>query len=234
MNELFFAQVEGDRAALTDNEYHHAVRVTRHQLGDELWITDFKGKIWSASLIDINPQAAELKINAVVKEEICQEKVSIAISPTQTSERTEWFVEKAVECGVHHIYFLQCKRTEVSRVNMAKMNKVMWGAAKQCHRAWLPALFDMQSFRQFVEKCALEQKFICHCSTLPARFIGKLFEPNRDAVICIGPAGDFTDEEIKWAEQFGFAAASLGEFRLRTETAGIAALQIWQTVKNLK
>jgi 16S rRNA (uracil1498-N3)-methyltransferase len=234
MKDLFFASIENDRAVLLEKEFHHAIRVTRHQVGDEIWITDFKGKIWSATISKENAKSAELSIGSIVKEEYPKAIVAIAISPTQTSERTEWFVEKAVECGVHRIYFIQCKRTEVKRVNFDKMSKVVWAAAKQTQRAWLPEIYDLQNFEQFIESSNIEQKFICHCESENLPYLGKQYIINKDAVACIGPAGDFTSEEIQLALRHGFCSAGLGDYRLRTETAGIAALQIFQTILNLK
>lgn len=232
--ELFLGSKLSDEAFLLENaEHHHCIRVTRHKLGDDILISDFNGSIFRGRIQEIFKEQTSVQIIAETKLEKLDPKIRIAISPTQQMDRFEWFVEKAVECGVHEIIPLKCDRTENTRVKTERIAKIMLAAAKQTHRAFIPICQEIIPFKKFIDQCNVAQKFICHCLDGHTGNLGELYNPNEDVVVLIGPAGDFSLEEIKSATTNGFINADLGNFRLRTETAGIISCSILSQKKML-
>ncbi|MDQ3142672.1 MAG: 16S rRNA (uracil(1498)-N(3))-methyltransferase [Bacteroidota bacterium] len=232
---LFFGQrISENLFQLQDDEYHHCFKVTRHRLGDAILVTDFQGVIWNGFIESDSTKTCDIKLASVYKtEHIGDANIVLAISPTQQMERFEWFVEKSVEAGVHEIIPLHCARTENTRIKAVRLEKISLSAAKQTLRPLLPKIHPMVSFNTLVTAADFNQKFICHCEDGTEGFIGKKYNARESVLILIGPAGDFTGEEIQLAKQSGFLAVDLGPQRLRTETAGLAALMILQTIKNL-
>ncbi len=233
--ELFIGSKYSEQQfLLQEQELHHCIRVTRHKVGDNILVTDFNGTIYNGVLFEFNSNHAIVQIQSIYKTETKGPQLSIAISPTHQMDRFEWFVEKAVECGVHTIVPLLCKRTENSKVKLERTQRIITNAAKQTLRPLLPEILEIQTFSEFISDVSGNiQKFIAHCENEPKSFLGKLYHPKDDALILIGPAGDFTQAEIELAKQNDFIAVTLGDYRLRTETAGICALQILQTIKQL-
>lgn len=219
---------------LKENEYHHCIRVTRHKSGDVVLVTDFSGLIFEGVLTEINQTDAFISIKSIYKkEESGEHRITIAISPTQQMDRFEWFVEKSVECGVHRIVPIHCKRTENTKIKLDRLNKIITSSAKQTLRPLRPELNELVDFKVFVEgSVSSSQRFIAHCEPDSKIFLGNTYNAHVDAVVLIGPAGDFTLDEILLAKETGFIPVSLGDYRLRTETAGLSALQILQTIRN--
>ncbi len=236
MTDLFYGNpINEQQYALVDEEFHHCVRVTRHKVGDSILVTDFTGSILKAQIHQVQSDAALLNITGLYKKESSEgPKLQIAISPTHSAERFEWFVEKAVEAGVHKIIPMFCERTETRRIRKDRLERIVLAAAKQTLRPLKPELTDAFTFEQVMHYgTASIQKFIAHCHDNDKQYLGSSFKPAQDALILIGPAGDFSEKEIARALQNQYLPVSLGEYRLRTETAGIIALQIFQTVKSL-
>ncbi len=224
-----------DKFDIRDKEFHHCIRVTRHKTGDDIYVTDFTGIIYRGRIQAIHPEELNVEILGVYKEEDEDvPKISIAISLTQPTDRFEWFVEKAVENGIHEIIPLLCKRTETDKIKMERLQKIIEASAKQTLRPLKPELRELQKLNEVIEsRKNIEQKFIGHCEDGLEGFLGKKYNPTKDVLVLIGPAGDFTREEIELAKSCGFVSISLGDYRLRTETAGLTALQILQTIRQL-
>jgi 16S rRNA (uracil1498-N3)-methyltransferase len=150
-------------------------------------------------------------------------EVHIAIAPTKNIERMEWFLEKATEIGVTRVTPLLCRYSERKEIKHDRLEKVMVSAMKQSLKAYLPKLDELTKFNELINQPFSGQKFIAHCDDQHRDLLRNLVEPNRDYLILIGPEGDFSSEEIEMAMQAGFLPVSLGNSRLRTETAGVVA-----------
>lgn len=211
-----------NRLILFEEEGHHCIRVTRHQSGDQVLVTDLFGIIWKGKILNPNPVETEIEIIEVFKRENTnQSKIKIGISLTQNSDRFEWFLEKAVEVGIDEIHPLVCKRTENRKEKMERWQKIIRASTKQTLRAMEPKIFPLNFFSNFIKTKFDHQRFICHCENENENFLGNLYLRHEDALILIGPEGDFDHDEINLCKQFSFQPAHLGELRLRTETAGI-------------
>jgi 16S rRNA (uracil1498-N3)-methyltransferase len=220
---------------ICDKEYHHCVRVTRHKTGDQILVTDFSGIIYQTTIGDISTDQLMATVIGTYKHESADgPRISIAISLTQPMDRFEWFVEKAVENGIHVIIPLICKRTETDKIKPERLQKIIEASAKQTLRPLKPELTQLYKLPELIEdKKHTSQKFIGHCQDGLEGFLGKKYNPLEDVLVLIGPAGDFTKEEIELATSNNFIPISLGDYRLRTETAGLTALQILQTIRKL-
>jgi 16S rRNA (uracil1498-N3)-methyltransferase len=220
---------------IKDKEFHHCIRVTRHKPGDDILVTDFNGMIYRGRIQAIHPEVVHVEVLGVYKKEAENvPKISIAISLTQPMDRFEWFVEKAVENGIHEIIPTYCKRTETDKLKMERLQKIIEASAKQTLRPLKPELRELQKLNEVIASSTkVAQKFIGHCEDGLEGFLGKKYNPSNDVLVLIGPAGDFTKEEIELAKSNDFVPISLGDYRLRTETAGLTALQILQTIRQL-
>jgi 16S rRNA (uracil1498-N3)-methyltransferase len=150
-------------------------------------------------------------------------RVHVAIAPTKNMERIEWFLEKATEIGIDHINPLLCCFSERKEIKGERLEKVMVSAMKQSLKAYLPQLDPLTRFSDFISQPFEGQKFIAHCDEQHRDVLKQLILPNQQYLILIGPEGDFSPEEISLAIQAGFHPVSLGDSRLRTETAGLVA-----------
>jgi 16S rRNA (uracil1498-N3)-methyltransferase len=219
---------------LESGEYHHCLRVARHKSGDEILVTDFNGNLYHGIINEIQNEQLTVRITGLYKSEDKETAtISIAISLTKPIDRFEWFVEKAVENGVHYIIPLICQRSETNKIRPDRINKIIESAAKQTLRPLKPILNELCRLEEFISDCKSRQKFIAHCEDDKLRFLGNEYIATQDAAVLIGPAGDFTKKEIELALSNEFKPISLGNYRLRTETAGLTALQILQTIRHI-
>ncbi|MBK9108996.1 MAG: 16S rRNA (uracil(1498)-N(3))-methyltransferase [Saprospiraceae bacterium] len=236
MPDLFVGQkTNAENYQIVESEFHHCIRVMRNSIGSEVLVTDFDGIIHTAIIQNIEKDKAILEIKKIYKTESTDiPKIAIAISLTSPSDRLEWFVEKAVENGVHEIFPMLCERTEVKKVNIERLLRVVKAAAKQTIRPLLPQISDLKSFDTILNNSSTyPQQFIGHCQDDLEGFLGKLYDAKLNTLVYIGPAGDFSAKEIKNALDKNCIPVSLGPYRLRTETAGLTAIQILQTIKQL-
>ncbi|MGJ1192749.1 16S rRNA (uracil(1498)-N(3))-methyltransferase [Sphingobacterium siyangense] len=211
---------------LSEEESKHAIRVLRMDTGDRLQLIDGRGGLYEAQIIDPHPKRTVLTI-LNVEEEFQQPKyhLHIAVGPTKNIDRIEWFLEKATEVGIQEITPVICEHSERKEVKLDRLNKVVVAAMKQSLKAYLPKLNPAVSFKQFLREIPKEgvQKAIAHCVDAEKKYLNQVLEPAQHYIILIGPEGDFSEEEIDLALQMGFHPISLGEARLRTETAALAA-----------
>lgn len=211
---------------LSEEESKHAIRVLRMDTGDRLHLIDGRGGLYEAQIIDPHPKRTVLTI-LTVEEEFQRSKyhLHIAVGPTKNIDRIEWFLEKATEVGIQEITPVICEHSERKEVKLDRLNKVVVAAMKQSLKAYLPKLNPAVSLKQFLRDIPTEgvQKAIAHCVDAEKKYLNQVLEPSQHYIILIGPEGDFSEEEIDLALQMGFHPISLGEARLRTETAALAA-----------
>lgn len=213
-------------AVLDEDEGTHLVKVLRHQTGDEVHFTNGEGKLYRAELLNGKGKSVKLKLVQLEREEQrAVPHVHIAIAPTKSMERFEWFLEKATELGINEITPLICQRSERDKIRPERLNKILISAMKQSLRLWLPKLNPMIKLRSWVAaSTGSQQQFIAHCQSKNLPSLKALLRPQQSITILVGPEGDFTLDEITLAVERGITPVSLGEARLRTETAGMVAV----------
>ncbi len=234
MHLFYTPNIINDTYTLNEEESKHCVRVLRLNEGDKIRLIDGKGGFYTAEITDNNPKRCSVKITNTKKEFGKRNwQLHIAIAPTKMMDRLEWFVEKACEMGIDEISFIDCKNSERTIVKTERIEKVAISAIKQSLKAYLPQINEVLDLKKFIAltKDFKGEKYIAHCNS-PLSFgeglglrshIKSLYTAKQSALILIGPEGDFTIEEVKLALENGFKEISLGESRLRTETAALYA-----------
>ncbi len=223
---VFFAKgiMETDSHFMLDaNASRHCVVVLRRKAGDPVLLADGKGRKFSATITDDYWKKCTLSITAVEHIPEKLPRLNIAISFTKNSSRMEWFMEKATEIGIDGIFPLRSIRTEKDRFRAERFENILSSAMLQSQQFYLPVLHEPVSFEKFVQANIPGQKFIAHCAGGNKDFLLQRIQARQDALILIGPEGDFTAEEIALALENDFHPVSLGDTRLRTETAGVVA-----------
>lgn len=209
---------------LDEEESKHAIRVMRLQKHDEVQLIDGKGGLYSAAIIDAHPKRTILEIRSVTAEYGKRNHyLHIAIAPTKNIERVEWFLEKATEIGIDEISLLICQRSERKEAKTERLNKIITSAVKQSLKAYHPILNEPLAFDRFVSNSFDGQKFIAHCEESEKVSLRSELKVHGNCLVLIGPEGDFTPGEIDNALKNDYKAITLGESRLRTETAALEA-----------
>jgi len=200
----------------------HCVQVLRMKPGEQMELTNGRGGLFTAEIVRDNKRACEVRIVNERKVEKPAKHISIGISLLKNASRFEWFLEKAVETGVSHIIPLLCSRTERQHFRQDRMQGIVIAAMLQSQQAWLPVLHQPTAVGMVAENATQQQRLVAHCLPQPKQAIKELPVVN-EVLILIGPEGDFTPEEINDCLTRGFIPVTLGNTRLRTETAGITA-----------
>lgn len=231
---LFYTPQDSDKTLLlVDDEMRHATKTLRKRVGDEIYSTDGKGTKYKSQISSITKSEVQLEILA--RENIAPTKPSlhIAIALTKKTNRFEWFLEKATEIGIEKITPLVTSRTEKKSLNLDRSNKILIAAMKQSLRSYLPVLTEPVSMIDFVERTKSEsaQKLIAQYKP-DNKQLKSVITPGEDLIILIGPEGDFTEKESQLVDSSGFQSINLGNFRLRTETAGLVACHTFQLMNN--
>ena len=223
MNLSFFFvdDLSTTQIVLAEDTSKHMINVLRMQKGEEILLTDGKGKKAKAAIVDDNRKKCVVEISSVETEE-GKPKIAIGISLVKNASRFEWFLEKATEIGVSEIIPLICARTEKEKFRHDRMQNILISAMLQSQQCWLPVLHKPMEFEKAIDFYA-EQKFIAHCEEEKKQNLHQPIRQSANQLILIGPEGDFTHEEIESALKKNFTPVSLGSTRLRTETAGIVA-----------
>lgn len=212
------------RPELPEEEAGHCIRVLRLGEGDEILLTDGKGAFYKAVITRPHPKHCEVRIlETWTQPALWPFYLHIAVAPTKNIDRMEWFVEKATEIGIDEITCLNCRFSERREIKPARLEKIQVSAMKQSCKARLPKLTGMTDFKTFVAQPFEGRKFIAHCEEEEKALLKQIYRPRENALILIGPEGDFSPEEIRLAKASGFEPISLGESRLRTETAALVA-----------
>lgn len=209
---------------LTEEESKHAIRVLRLEVGSIVQLIDGRGGLYSAEIIDAHPKRTILQIkNITANYNKRNHYLHIAIAPTKNIERTEWFLEKATEIGIDEISLIICQRSERKEAKAERLNKIITAAIKQSLKAYHPVLNEPRTLADLLTTPFDGQKFIAHCEDTDKVDLSTVLEKQGRYLILIGPEGDFTRNEIDTALQNGFKAITLGDSRLRTETAALEA-----------
>ena len=217
---------------ISDSEHHHLNKVLRKKINDKVYLTDGNGYLFEATINNINLKSTHLKIINSTKKFSMDYNLHIAIAPTKKIDRFELFLEKAIEIGVSSITPLVCKYNERKSLNYTRLNKIAVSAMKQSLQTYLPNIKPIVSIKEFIESNQCEQKYIAHCKNSKKVHLSKIIKRKTNSSIIIGPEGGFTDDEISLAMDYNFIPVSLGNNRLRTETAGIVSCQTFSDVNN--
>ncbi|WKN32093.1 16S rRNA (uracil(1498)-N(3))-methyltransferase [Porifericola rhodea] len=219
---------------LDREESKHCVKVLRKQSGDSIRIADGKGSFYEAVISEAHDKKCTFEVRQKDHQPKDNFHIHIALSPTKNIDRTEWFVEKAIEIGVHKISFLLCEHSERKVLKSERLERKAISAMKQSQHAYLADIQPLISFDDFVKAEAEgSQKFIAYLGEEPSPQLVHAAQPAKSYTVLIGPEGDFSPKEVDNAFNAGFEAVSLGNSRLRTETAGIAACHSLQLLQFL-
>jgi 16S rRNA (uracil1498-N3)-methyltransferase len=221
---------KGNTIVLPEDTSKHCVQVLRMKEGEQLQLTDGKGNLLTARIINPDRKHCTVNIEEEKFQQSAAKKISIAISLLKNASRFEWFLEKATEIGVSEIIPLLCERTERQHFRFDRMNNILISAMLQSQQTWLPVLCEPQHFEKIVSSSVYAQKFIAHCeSDKEKNNLASVVRQNKLQIL-IGPEGDFTKEEIEIAIQKNYQPVSLGDTRLRAETAGIVAATLLMNI----
>lgn len=226
MNLFYTQKISGNLAFLEDEEARHCVQVLRRKPGDAISFVDGLGTFYDGKIVEVSKKACVIEIEAQRTEVPRDFYVHIAIAPTKNNDRFEWFLEKATEIGIDEITPLLCEHSERKKIRLDRLEKICLAAMKQSLKARLPKLHDLVPFGEFVQQIEAEQKFIAHLEEANTPHLKNNCQPTKNTLILIGPEGDFSNTEIKFAKENNYASVSLGASRLRTETAGMVACHI--------
>lgn len=211
---------------LPEEESAHCIRVMRMKKGDLITSTDGKGHFYKTEITEPDPKKCRILLKESQSVTPPDFNIHIAIAPTKNMERIEWFVEKAVELGVQQLSFLQCEHSERQVLKLERIEKIAISAMKQSQKAFLPCIYPLTPFKEFVAATIEGQKFVAHLEEGEKKHLKAVANPKGNYTVLIGPEGDFSVPEIASAIKNGFIPVTLGESRLRTETAGLAACMI--------
>lgn len=224
--QIFYApDITSNTYTLDENESKHIIRVLRMSKGNEVKLIDGKGNLYEGYICEPDSKKCTIEITRIIRNfEKCNYRLHIAISPLKNPERFEWFIEKSVEIGITEITPLICKNSEKKIIKTERVNNLIISAMKQSLKSVKPILNTSCLFHDFIKMNHNGDCMIAHCNTGFSRInISEVTARGNEALIMIGPEGDFSDEEIKAAISSGFKSVDLGQSRLRTETAGVAA-----------
>jgi len=224
--QLFYStDISDGKIELSQAESHHCVKVLRKSINDIIMVIDGVGNLYTTKLIDLNSEKNILEIIETQKYYGKRENyLHIAIAPTKSMDRLEWFLEKVVEIGIDEITFIECENSERTKIKIERCKKIILSATKQSLKAFLPILNPLVKFDQFINKNHFEMaKSIGYLGSEKSTFLSDYHDDKQSHLVCIGPEGDFSPAEVQMAINNGFQCISLGDSRLRTETAGVVA-----------
>lgn len=219
--KLFYGEIADDKVIINDEEQQHIVKVLRMKDGEEIHVTDGNGALASGKLV-IEGKKAGIEVSEI-KNNLpgFNPKLHIAIAPTKNIDRIEFFVEKAVEMGISEISIIVTEKTERKNINIDKIRKQAVAASKQSLRFHFPVINDSVKLPDFLKTINSEQTFVAHCHENLERMELKNIPQMKEITFLIGPEGDFSEKETAFLAEHKIKAVSLGNQRLRTETAGV-------------
>jgi 16S rRNA (uracil1498-N3)-methyltransferase len=222
----------GSPTTMDEVESKHITGVLRKAQGEEIAVFDGMGNLYSATIVGVGKKALDIHVNELrATSPQGHAQLHVAIAPPKNIERFEWFVEKATEIGISTITPIICKHSERRELRNDRIEKVILSACKQSMKYRLPQLDEIIKFETFINKTESAQKFIGYCDEKNL-LLQSEYKPAGDMLILIGPEGDFTAEEVALAQQAGYKPISLGQSRLRLETAGVVATTIFNVINN--
>lgn len=234
----FYVPNAAEGKELPEEEATHAVRVLRLSEGDTILLMDGVGNFYRADVGIVTKKRCLYNIvETLPQQKTWSGKIHLAIAPTKMMERIEWMAEKSTEIGFDELTFLDCKFSERHVIRIDRIERIVVSAMKQSRKAFMPVVNELTAFKDFVTSCNADYKFIAHCYNDRERvdFFDRLKSLPVDAAVCvlIGPEGDFSFDEVKLARANGFEPITLGNSRLRTETAGLMAVTMAQIQKRM-
>ena len=232
----FFAPDIAATLALPEEESRHCVRVLRLLEGDEIEVIDGVGTLYRCRIAMAHAKHCSVEI---LSQQACPphwgSKIMLAVAPTKNVDRMEWMAEKCTEIGIDRITPLLCRHSERKVLKTERLHKILVAAMKQSLKAQLPQLDELTPIEDFLAEESDAQRFIAYCDeSLPReerKSLAQVYDPGRDAVVMIGPEGDFDPHEVEAAVKAGFMPVTLGESRLRTETAALMAVATMHVIK---
>jgi len=204
-------------------ESKHIIKVLRKKDTDILYVTNGLGLLFKTEITLASDSKCTVKIMSFEKSEAPKFKLHLAVAPTKMNDRFEWFLEKATEIGIYEITPIICERSERKIINIDRFEKIILSAMKQCNQMYLPRLNPAISLKEFIKKENIGIQLIAHCEETNKKSLKSILKPNTDYTILIGPEGDFATKEITLALDNNYIPVTLGDTRLRTETAAIVA-----------
>lgn len=224
MNVFYAPSADQGFAVLNDEESRHCVKVLRMRPGEEVFLADGKGGWFRGELTEADPRACLVQIRETWSDYRKRPvRLHIAVAPTKQSDRLEWFLEKATECGIDEVTPVICEKSERTVLKPQRLEKILLTAMKQSLRAYLPRLNPVRRLADFLGSDFQGEKFVAHCREGEKQGLLHACTPGKDAVVLIGPEGDFTAGELGQALARGYHPVSMGPHRLRTETAALTA-----------
>jgi 16S rRNA (uracil1498-N3)-methyltransferase len=222
MHVFYSPLTDGQMLILSQEESYHAVKVLRLREGQTVVVTDGLGKWYKGKLAEANARACLVNI---LEREVQPPRpfhLHMAVAPTKNIDRFEWFLEKATECGIDEITPVFCENSERNIIKPERLEKLLVAAMKQSLRAYLPILNPANGFKDFLSKKTQGAKMIAHCGDGVRNNLNALYSAGQNITLLIGPEGDFSENEVKAALNAGYKPITLGDYRLRTETAAVA------------
>lgn len=231
---IFYAPCLSICSELPEEESGHVVRVLRHTVGDEIDVVDGNGMWYHCRIASAHPKHCSVEILSSHSDSHWPYRVELAIGPTKNLDRMEWWLEKSVEIGLDRFVPLRCRFSERKELKTERLRKIAIAAMKQSLKATLPQIDEMTDFKRFIEEPFDGQKFIAHCmDNQPRHLLSHLVQKGRDVRILIGPEGDFSQDEVSFALQNGYLPISLGDQRLRTETAALVSVHTVHLINSI-
>ncbi len=231
---IFYAPDILSSLELPEEESGHAIRVLRHQEGDEIEVVDGKGTWYHCRITIAHPKHCQVEILTQKSDSHWPYAVEIAVAPTKNLDRMEWFVEKATEMGLDRFIPIKSRFSERKELKVERIRKIAISAMKQSLKATMPVIEEMTDIKRIIEEPFNGQKFIAHCmDDQPRQLLSHLVKHGTAVRILIGPEGDFSPEEVKLAINNNYIPISLGEQRLRTETAALASVHTIHVINEL-
>ena len=232
----FFVPDASAHNELPNEEGQHATRVLRLEAGDEVFLMDGVGQFYRAVLTLVTQKSCLYEITETLPQaKAWSGRIHLAIAPTKNIDRIEWIAEKCSEIGWDELSFLHCKFSERKQLRTDRIEKIIVSAVKQSRKPFMPTVNELHDFNQFVSQNRQGRKFICHCyDEIEKSDLFHLLndmDKDDDITILVGPEGDFSIDEVRFALQNGYESVTLGNFRLRTETAGLMAVTMAQLSK---
>lgn len=231
---IFYAPDIVTCSELPEEESGHAVRVLRHTEGDEIEVVDGLGMWYHCRITAAHPKHCALDIMSSRPDPHWSYRVELAVAPTKNLDRMEWWLEKATEMGLDRFTPLLCRFSERRELKVERLRKIAISAMKQSLKATLPVIDPMTDIKRFLQEPFDGQKFIAHCmDDQPRQLLSHLINKNMPVRVLIGPEGDFSPEEVALAISNGYKPVSLGDQRLRTETAALASVHLVHVLNEL-
>lgn len=217
---------------LDQEESRHCIKVLRHNAGDTIKVLDGKGSIYEARITTASQKECAFEIINTTTQDKPAHYIHIAIAPTKNLDRMEWFIEKAVEIGIQEVSFVLCKNSERRVLKTDRLERKAVSALKQSQGSYMPRINELLSYPDFITKVQEKRRYIAYVDFSNPDKLYQIAKPAEKYCILIGPEGDFTEDELEMAINNGFQKVSLGNSRLRTETAGLAACHVLNIIND--